>query len=114
VSLTLAAAFTAVLILIEHIALWSAPWRLEPPASYIVGTATIGLGVLLYCAQEHRWEAALVFWCVAGAAGATDVAAYWVRARLALRDAVSFQAGQVAGLEEEDRGAADKSAISGD
>ncbi len=101
-SLLLVALITAALIIIEHIALWHAPWRLSPPASYIVGTATSGVGMVLWGLAANQIDAALAFWIIAGAAGMADVGAYWVRGRLAALDRRAYRAGQVAGPDDEE------------
>lgn len=114
-SLLMAAVTVAALIVAEHIALWRAPWRLEPPASYIVGMATVGLGMILWGLAVGQVDAAFAFWILTSAAGMADVGAYWVRGRLAALDRRAYRAGQVAGPDDEDdHGASDESAGAGD
>lgn len=94
-----------IIIVVLHLLLWKKHWRLQPPAAYIVGTATIGIVLSVWSALLGLIEPIIGFWVIAGFAGAMDVVAYWYRARYqaALDEASTqgFKRGQIVGLDDE-------------
>jgi hypothetical protein len=73
---------TAAALLAEHVALWDAPHRLTPPAPYIVGTATLGVGLLGWVVRNRRADALTTFLAagiIAVVGGGTVIVCYHVR-----------------------------------
>lgn len=91
-----AGAASGTVLLIEHIALWNEPLRLRPPASYVVGTATLGAAFTWWTLRQHCPQAAVAFWGIAGIGGAVVSAAYWARHVVHQLDDRAFRAGTVA------------------
>jgi hypothetical protein len=82
-------------LLLEHLALWQEPLRLKPPASYVVGTATLGTALTWWTLRQQCPQAAVAFWGIAGMGGAVVTTAYWLRHVVRQLDARAFQAGTV-------------------
>jgi hypothetical protein len=83
-------------LLVEHLALWQEPLRLKPPASYVVGTATLGTALTWWTLRQQCPQAAVAFWGIAGMGGAVVTTAYWLRHVVRQLDDRAFQAGTVA------------------
>lgn len=81
-AISIGAVVAAALLIVEHVTLWQQPWTLSRPASYAVGTATLGLGISITAALLNQPLIAYVFWGVAIPAGAMVIIAYWMRAKL--------------------------------
>lgn len=97
---TLAAASAAGMLLIEHTVLWRPPFRLSRPASYAVGTATLGTAFsawVLRHPQAPAAQAVLAWWGIALSGGAMVVTAYYVRHIVEQIDQLGLTAGMVAG-----------------
>jgi hypothetical protein len=94
-------ALTAGALLLEHLAFW--PWakhlvmtdELAPLAPYVVGTATIGVG--LSALGLRRPLQLLDFWIIAGCGGATIAAARIWRFLLNQDRAAATRQGRTAG-----------------
>jgi hypothetical protein len=96
----LAAGLSSGLLLLEHAALWRPPFRLSRPASYAVGSTTLGLAFSLWALRHHQapaYQAMLAWWCIASSGGATVAGAYYVRHILGQIDQQALSAGLVAG-----------------
>lgn len=65
-----------VLLLIEHYIFQRGENRLEPPITYVLGTATIGGALTWWAQREQKMEAATAFWLIAGLGGAVVTGAY--------------------------------------
>jgi hypothetical protein len=78
----LCGAFAAAALLAEHTALWEEPQRLPRPAAYVVGTTTLG-GGLLGWVLRNRHKDALTTWLaaavIAAIGGGIVIVAYYVR-----------------------------------
>lgn len=70
---------TLILLMSEHFLLW--PYRkiMRRVHSYVLGTASIGLGVTLAAFLMDQWLIALTFWFVAGPGGFAVAAAWLIR-----------------------------------
>ena len=68
---------TLVLLIAEHLALW--PYRriMRRVHAYVIGTASIGMGVTLVAFLLDQWLIAIVFWSVCGPGGFA-VAGLWL------------------------------------
>jgi hypothetical protein len=75
-------ALTAGALAVEHAMLWDEPQRLKPPASYVVGVATLGIGLLGWV-DRHRKANALTTWLAAtvitAIGGGTVIVCYYGR-----------------------------------
>jgi hypothetical protein len=91
-----AGAVGAAALALEHLALWQEPLRLPPPASYVVGTATLGAALTWWCQRQGCAQAAVAFWGIAGVGGTVVSVAYWARHVARQLDARAFHAGIVA------------------
>jgi hypothetical protein len=95
------------LLFAEHVALWPYQERLHQVARYVIGTATIGIGVTLTAALLNVWLIAIAFWCVAGPGGALIVSLWWARGIDAARIDAATDAGMLAGQAREESGSAE-------
>lgn len=84
-------------LVVEHLAFWERPWRLSRPASYGLGTATLGLVFTWWARRNRAEESALAWWIIAGLGGSAVVTAHWFRRSLSELDARALAAGRVAG-----------------
>lgn len=73
------AMLSACVLLIEHIVLWPYQHQITKQKAYVIGVATIGLGILLSAALLGDWRIAIAFGCVSGLGGAVVTGAYWYR-----------------------------------
>lgn len=91
---------TAAALLAEHVVLYGELQRLKPPAAYIVGTATIGAGLLGWVARNRQADA-LTTWLAAGVitavGGGTVVICYYARDVLERLRASGERGGQLNG-----------------
>lgn len=82
VALVLIAIATAITLVIEHytwlaIAFFTTTTiHLNPPWTYVAGTATIGIYFSIWCGLQHAWWPIVGFWIIVLAAGAADIATY--------------------------------------
>ncbi len=81
--LLIASGTTALLLLVQHIALWRKPWRMSRPQAYALGTGTIALGYTGWAWSFGIPGAALALWVMIVVCGAVVWGAYYVRAALA-------------------------------
>lgn len=88
---------TAGMLLVEHVTLWDEPFRLNRPAAYVVGTATLGVGFTAWAIRHRLHQAAIAWWAIAGIGGVVVISAHWVRRVFDAVDERAFAAGQVAG-----------------
>jgi len=82
-------------LLLEHVVLWAEPLRLQPPANYVVGTATLGAALTWWCYRHDCCQAIVAFWGIAGIGGAVVTGAYWTRHVVRQLDARAYEAGAV-------------------
>ena len=92
--LLIMALLTALLLLVEHIALWVHPWRLSRPQAYALGTGTITAGYTGWAFWIGVPGAAVGLWVFVVICGMTITIAYYVRRVLADLDRRAFDAGQ--------------------
>lgn len=89
---------STLLLVAEHLILWSI--RLPLVVRYTIGTATLGIGLSIACWLHGAWFGAVAFWAIAGAGGVAVGCLHLWRDRHAqyprdIDDA--FAAGQLAG-----------------
>lgn len=75
----------AALLLTEHVILWSQPWRLTPPWSYIVGVTTLFVGWIAWGMAASGPIApldAVANIAVVSSSGSIIVLAYYIRGRI--------------------------------
>ena len=82
-------------LIAEHIGLWRMPWRLNRPASYVVGTATIAAWWSVWCLWIGAALFAVALWVLLIGSGVWIVIAYWLRGVLAKKDDAAFNAGSL-------------------
>lgn len=76
----------AALLLVEHVALWAQPWRLDPPWTYVIGVATLFIGWAAWgmtAAGPVSPLDAVVNISLVSTSGAVVALAYYVRDRQA-------------------------------
>lgn len=80
-------------LVLEHVGLWSQPWRLAEPVNYIVGVLTILAGCTVWAWRQSQegaidpWLALIAFGIIAVGSGGWIILAYWLRGKLALTKA---------------------------
>ncbi len=84
---------SAATLLAEHAMLWNKPWKLNRPAAYSVGTATLAFWFFLWSVWIGYPVVGIGFLYLAGLSGSTVIVAYWVRGRLNRLDKYSRRAG---------------------
>ncbi|HEU5100639.1 MAG TPA: hypothetical protein VFU22_16530 [Roseiflexaceae bacterium] len=91
----------AALLLVEHIGLWGQTWRLKNPWTYLVGVLTLAVGWIAWAMTAVGPVTPIDAVANIGAvssAGAVVLVAYYVRGRLAQRDAQAAQQGEIIGM----------------
>lgn len=73
------ALLTMTLLIAEHIALWPYRHIIRRVHAYVIGTASIGVGVTLVAFLLNQWLIAIVFWAVCGPGGFAIASAWLVR-----------------------------------
>jgi hypothetical protein len=86
----LGGSLSTTILLALHIALWDRPWRLTPPATYVVGVFVLLVGCGVWGLQQSEEGpidpimAVLAFGIIATMGGLSIGIAYWARGRLKL------------------------------
>jgi hypothetical protein len=92
-----AAGAAGALLLLEHLALWDEPFRLNRAQAYALGTVTLGACFTWWALRARMPSAAVAWWLIAALGGTPVMVAYWVRWVLGCLDGRALHAGQVAG-----------------
>ena len=85
-SIALALAFTAALLIAEHVVMWDQPWRVERPWNYVIGVGTLAVGWIVWGVTASGpvtpIDAAVSIILISFGSGATVLLCYAVRGRL--------------------------------
>lgn len=93
----IASGIAASALLIEHVALWNKPQRIDHPViSYAVGVATLNSAVTWYLLKHRQYDALASLWSVTGIGGATVATCYYARHVVEKIYQQSYEAGALA------------------
>jgi hypothetical protein len=98
--ITIGWALSAALLIAEHIALWSLPWRLKEPWSYVVGVGTLGVGWIAWALTASGPISPIDAVASVGvicSSGVVILLAYYVRGRLGQTREAAQQTGEIIG-----------------
>ena len=70
---------TMTLLIAEHLSLWPYRHIIRRVHAYVIGTASIGVGITLVAFLLDEWLIAIVFWAVCGPGGFAIAAAWLIR-----------------------------------